>query len=90
VFLFILYLRRALVLRTGGLLPAGLPTDLPGFALPFLRLALLLDWLALKLPADLAAFTLIPLGFWGVLLEGRLFLDAAFLLGRPVSVASIS
>jgi hypothetical protein len=88
--LIALYLRRALVLRTGGLVPAGFPTDLPGFDLPFLRLALLLDWLALKLPADLAAFTLTPPGFCGTLLDGRLFLDAAFLLGLPVSVASIS
>ena len=78
------------MLRTGGLVPAGLPTGLPGFDLPFLRLALLLDWLALKLPADLAAFTLIPLGFCGTLLSGLLFLDAAFLLGLPVSVANIN
>jgi hypothetical protein len=85
--LFNLYLRRALVLRTGGLVPAGLPTDLPGLDLPFLRLALLLDWLAVKLPADLAAFTLTPPGFCGTLFAGRLFLEAAFLFGLPVSVA---
>jgi hypothetical protein len=58
------YLRLALVLRTGGFVPAGLPTDLPGLlALPFLRLALLLDCVAPKVPADFAALTLIPLGF---------------------------
>jgi hypothetical protein len=61
-----IYLRRALVLRTGGLVPAGLPIDLPGFALPFLPflpLALLLDCVAPKVPADFAALTLMPLGF---------------------------
>ena len=86
-----LYLRRALVLRTGGLLPAGFPIDLPGLlVLPLLRVALLLDWLAPSVPADLAAFTLIPLGFCGTLLSGRLFLEAAFLFGLPVSVANKS
>jgi hypothetical protein len=42
------YFRLALVLRTGGLLPAGLPEDLPGLddfppGFPPLRLALLFD-----------------------------------------------
>ena len=82
------------MLRTGGLLPAGLPTDLPGLAdlpfLPFLLLALLLDWLAPRVPADLAAFTLMPLGFCGVLLSARLLWGAAFLFGLPVSDANSS
>jgi hypothetical protein len=80
-----------LVLRTGGFEPAGLPTTLPCLlALPFLRLALLLDCVAPKVPADLAALTLIPLGFCGALLAGLLLLEAAFLLGLPVSVAKIN
>ena len=83
-----------MVLRIGGLLPAGLPTDLPGLdvfppGLPPLRLALLLDCDAPRLPADLAAFTLTPPCLVGVLLEGLLFLEAAVLLGRPVSLAKI-
>ena len=76
------------MLRTGGFVPAGFPTDLPGLDCPFLRLALLFDWLAPKVPADLAAFTLMPLGFCGVLLSGLLLLEAAFLFGLPVSVAN--
>ncbi|MFZ4055040.1 MAG: hypothetical protein ACOYJ4_02730, partial [Polynucleobacter sp.] len=75
-----------LPLRTGGLLPACL-CALRAFPLCF-PLFFAEGWPLLPVVAPLVALLCTP--FTGALLSGRVFFEAAFLLGRPESAPKIT